>query len=233
MNIVAFIFARGGSKGVPRKNIRPLGDKPLIAWSIATARAVEGISDVIVSTDDPEIQACAIKYGARAPFLRPPEISLDDSPEWLAWRHAIDWVENDNGQPIDLFLSIPTTSPFRSPNDIIGVIERFNEGSWDSVICVTEAQRNPYFNMVALDDAGAASLVAGQGESFRRQDTPEMFDITTVGYATSPAYIRRSDGLFKGRVGVFEVPQERSLDIDTEFDFKVAEALVTHKKAVS
>ena len=112
--IVAVIFARGGSKGVMRKNIRPLAGKPLIAYAIEVARASRWIDQVVVSTDDPEIAAVAQHYGAEVPFMRPSELARDDSPEWLAWRHAIRTLGAGQGRAIDVFVCVPATSPLRA-----------------------------------------------------------------------------------------------------------------------
>ena len=118
MKIVAFIFARGGSKGLPGKNIRLLDGKPLIAWSIEHALAVKLIDRVIVSTDSDEIAAVAIEYGAEVPFMRPPELACDNSPEWFAWQHALDFLRANEGDMPNMFVSVPATAPLRSPDDI-------------------------------------------------------------------------------------------------------------------
>ncbi|MHA1597316.1 MAG: acylneuraminate cytidylyltransferase family protein [Alphaproteobacteria bacterium] len=222
---VAFIFARGGSKGLPGKNLRPLGAKPLLAHAIDAARAAESIDRIIVSTDDEEIAAAARQYGAEVPFLRPPELATDDAPEWLAWRHALGEMKAE-AENVGLFVSVPTTSPLRAPADIDACVARFREGDCDAVFAVTPAAHNPYFNMVTLDDDGLAHLaIQPDGEVKRRQAAPPVFDITTVCYVVSPSFIERADGLFDGRIGVVEVPGERAVDIDTELDFKIAEAL--------
>ena len=124
MNIIAFIFARGGSKGVPRKNIRNFNGKPLIAWSIEQALAVQRVSKVVVSTDSLEIAEIAKKYGADVPFIRPTELSGDDSSEWLAWQHAIKFYKSI-GESVDVFLSLPATSPGRSIVDINSCLDKF------------------------------------------------------------------------------------------------------------
>ena len=118
MSIVGFIFARGGSKGLPGKNIRPFCGKPLIAWSIDHARAVSRIDRVIVSTDSHEIAEVALAAGAEVPFIRPAELAQDNSSEWLAWRHALNFVRQTDGALPEVMVSIPTTAPLRVPDDI-------------------------------------------------------------------------------------------------------------------
>ncbi|MEJ5991365.1 acylneuraminate cytidylyltransferase family protein [Ramlibacter sp. PS3R-8] len=226
MRTIAFIFARGGSKGVPGKNIKPLAGKPLIAHSIDVARACPGIETVIVSTDDEAIADVARRHGAEVPFLRPAELATDSAPEWLAWRHAIAWVQQDRG-PFDVFLSLPATSPFRSVADVRACLDMLaSDPQADVVITVREAERSPWFNMVKLDAAGYASLVIEpQGEVVRRQDVPEVFDMTTVAYAARPGFVLRADRLMAGKVRSVLVPAERALDIDTPRDFALAEMI--------
>jgi N-acylneuraminate cytidylyltransferase len=224
--IVAFIFARGGSKGLPRKNVLPLAGKPLIAHAIAAARATGVIDRVIVSTDDDEIRRVALDWGAEAPFRRPAELARDDSPEFLAWRHAVDTLEEMEGRLPEIFLSVPTTAPLRRPEDILACIERLRLGDCDIAITATPAARSPWFNMVVVNAAGLAEpAIAPQGKLVRRQDAPRCFDVTTVCYATTPSYIRSAAGVFAGRVGVVEVPKARAIDIDDAVDFRIAEAL--------
>lgn len=223
---VCFIFARGGSKGLPGKNIRLLAGKPLIAHSIDMARQCDRIETVIVSTDDPAIAEVARANGAEVPFMRPTELASDTAPEWRAWRHAIDWYEQERGV-FDIFLSLPATSPFRQLEDVSACLDMLTgDLAADAVITVRDAERSPYFNMVTLDPNGYAGLVIRpDGDIVRRQDAPVVYDVTTVAYAVRPQFIRRSERLFNGRLRVVKVPAERALDIDTPYDFLLAEAI--------
>jgi|TARA_B110000879_G_C11181481_1_gene518645 N-acylneuraminate cytidylyltransferase len=226
MKAVAFIFARGGSKGLPGKNIRLLAGKPLIAWSIEHARAVQRIDRVIVSTDSQEIANVARKYGAEVPFIRPAKLSGDTSPEWLAWRHALDYICQTEGSMPDVMVSIPATAPLRSPLDIENCLDEYEKGSVDVVITVTDAQRNPYFNMVKENADGTVGLVIPpQSKVTRRQDAPTMYDIATVAYVASPDFVMAHQSAFEGRVRSVHIPVERAIDIDTLIDFKIAEIL--------
>jgi N-acylneuraminate cytidylyltransferase len=231
LDIVGYIFARGGSKGVPRKNIRHLAGKPLIAYAIETAKQSRYITRVIVSTDDPEIAGIAKRFGADVPFLRPSELAGDRSPEWLAWRHAIQEAKKESGKIPDIFVSIPTTSPLRDASDIDRCISCLQESDADIVVTVKKADRSPYFNMVTLDGNGFAKVVMQAGSTLvRRQDAPTVYDMTTVAYASRPEFIIRAVGIFCGKVRVVEVPPERAIDIDTELDFRIAEFLISDKK---
>ena len=229
--IVAFIFARGGSKGLPRKNVRLLGGRPLIAYSIDVARATPGVSRVVVSTEDEEIAEIASRCGAEVPFMRPPELARDDTPEVLAWQHAIETLRRqEDGAALDVFLSLPPTAPLRAVEDVRHVLDAFAEGGSDAVLCVTEPHRNPYFNMVKLDDNGyARPVIEADKPVVRRQDAPPVFDVTTVAYALRPDYVMSGRDLFAGRVRVVTVPLERAVDIDTEFDLRFAEFLLTQE----
>jgi CMP-N-acetylneuraminic acid synthetase len=228
---VAFIFARGGSKGLPGKNIRIFAGKPLIAWSIEHAKSVSGIRRVIVSSDSDEIAALAVQYGAEVPFMRPSHLAKDDSPEWLAWRHALEFIRKDEGSFPDAFVSVPVTAPLRKSLDIERCLERFSAGDADVVITVTDAHRNPHFNMVTMQSNGSVGLVipSTSGVS-RRQDAPEVFDMTTVAYVANPTFVMKHESVFAGRVKAVHVPIERSIDIDSLLDFEIAEFLFTREK---
>jgi len=226
-HIVGVIFARGGSKGAPRKNIRLLAGKPLIAHAIEIALASKLIDRVVVSTDDAEIADVAKQFGAEVPFIRPAELAQDNSAEWAAWQHAIRTLQAvPDARTIDVFVSIPPTSPLRALDDVDRCINKVLETDADIVITVKPADRSPWFNMVVLNREDNAELVIRpNGVIHHRQSAPEVFDVTTVAYAARPEFILRAHSLFEGRVKAVLVPAERSLDIDTEFDFKLAEIL--------
>jgi CMP-N-acetylneuraminic acid synthetase len=230
LTVIAFIFARGGSKGLPGKNIRFLAGKPLIAWSIEQARAVKRIERVIVSTDSEEIAAVARDFGAEVPFIRPAELARDDSPEWLAWRHALAFLQESKGTLPETMLSIPATAPLRLPIDLENCLDEFAKGDADMVITVSNAHRNPWFNMVKKKPDGKVSLVITPTSGItRRQDAPEVFDIATVAYAARPQFVMEQMGIFTGRVRAVNVPVERALDIDTLLDFEMAEFLISRR----
>ena len=231
MKAVAFIFARGGSKGLPGKNIRPLDGKPLIAWSIEHALAIKRIERVIVSTDSEEIAEVARDYGAEVPFIRPAEFARDDSPEWLAWRHALNFLRETKGSLPEVMVSVPSTAPLRLPIDIENCLDEYEKGNTDMVITVTEAHRSPYFNMVKANADGTVSLVIPpQSAIARRQDSPVVYDMATVCYVANPEFVMTHSATFEGRVRAVHVPTERSLDIDTLLDFQIAEGLFKFRR---
>ena len=223
----AFIFARGGSKGVLNKNIKILNGKPLIAHSIDQALAVNGIDRVIVSTDSEEIAKIAIEHGAEIPFIRPKELALDSSPEWLSWKHVLEFLLSKEGQIPKVFVSVPTTSPLRASSDIQKCIEEFYKGDVESVITVTESSRSPYFNMVKLlEDEYVEIAIKPEKEISRRQDAPKLYDMTTVAYVVSSDFILKSNSIFDGRIRKVTIPEERALDIDTILDFQIAQSIM-------
>ncbi len=222
MTTVAFIFARGGSRGIPRKNLRLLADKPLLVHAIEAAKAATLVDEVVVSTEDSGILTVAGKAGVSL-IERPVTLAADDSPEWLSWQHAIGvtaWV--------DIFVSVPCTAPLRIPDDIDNCIRALDEGT-DAVITVTEAHRNPFYNQVVLDGRGCARTVIGYGEVVNRQAAPVLYDATTVAYAARPEFILRASSIWEGRVRAVVVPAERAIDIDTEMDLRIAEALMDER----
>lgn len=229
MKNYAFVFARGGSKGLPGKNIRLLAGKPLIHYSIETAKQCPSIDEVFVSTDDPEIAEVARKAGAIV-IKRPAELASDTSPEWLSWKHGVEWVESRYGQ-FQYFVSLPATSPLRNVSDVEGAIAKLGSGLADICISVTPASRSPYFNMVTILDGEMCELVIKPvGAVTRRQDAPEVFDITTVVYISTPHFIRNKDSLFSGTVTSVVVPKDRAVDIDDIYDFLLAETIINEMK---
>jgi N-acylneuraminate cytidylyltransferase len=224
---IAFIFARGGSKGLPGKNILPLAGKPLIAWSIEQALAVNRIKQVIVSTDSLEIAEVAESYGAKVPFMRPAELAQDESPEWLAWRHALNYILETSGKLPEVMISVPATAPLRLPVDIENCLNVYEKEVSDVVIAVTNSHRSPYFNMVKKNSDDTVDLVVPKSAAVsRRQDAPITYDITTVCYVAQPKFVLKNNSIFEGKVNSVLIPPERSIDIDTNHDFEIAEFLM-------
>ena len=228
MNIIALICARSGSKGVPNKNIKLLAGKPLIVRSINQIKELKEINRVIVSTDSEEIANIAINAGAEVPFMRPKKLAEDDTPEWLVWRHALDSINKLDGGYPDILIIVPVTAPLRTVDDLKNCLIEYQKGNADIIITATDTHRSPYFNMVKIDKEGMANLVISPGETItRRQDTPNIYDMTTVAYVTTPKFVLENDGIFSGKVRHVHIPIERALDIETSFDFKIAELLLS------
>lgn len=227
MNAVAIIFARGGSKGLPGKNIRLLGRKPLIAWSIEHALAIKRIVRVIVSTDSEEIAKVARQYGAEVPFIRPSELAKDDSSEWLAWQHALRYLTEETGLLPEVLVSLPTTAPLRLAIDVENCLDEYAKGNAETIITVTDAHRNPYFNMVKTNKDGTVAIVNSMSSNIsRRQDAPKVYDMATVCYVVNPKFVIDNNTIFEGRVKAIHIPPERAIDIDTLLDFQITESLL-------
>ena len=223
MRTFAFVFARGGSKGIPRKNLQLLAGKPLLAWSIEMGQSLAEVERVFVSTEDPEITETALSFGAEV-LTRPAELAQDTSPEWLAWQHAIKVVEEKFGR-FERFLSLPATAPLRSQQDVERCLNRLDKET-DVVITMTPATRSPWFNMVCQEPKGDLRLLV-EGNYTRRQDAPIGYDVTTLAYVLRPEFILEKQRLWDGRVKGVEIPPERALDIDTPLDLEIARFLQT------
>lgn len=227
MKSYAFIFARGGSKGLPNKNILELQGKPLIAHSIDLAKSIDLIDDVFVSTDSKKIANIGKEFGAKI-INRPDDLAQDSSSELDAWKHAIKTLY-DQGHEFDKFISLPATAPLRTKKDVLSCMKLFDEES-DIVMTVTESQRNPFFNLVKINSDGFLELFAESSKIIsRRQDCPRTYDLTTICYVSKCEYILKTGSLLEGKVKYHEVPKERSIDIDDEYDFRIANFLLKHK----
>lgn len=224
MKTVAFIFARGGSKGLPGKNLISLDGKPLLGHSIDLAKKIDEVSEIFVSTEDDSIAKVGEEFGAQV-ILRPKYLAEDNSPEWLSWKHAILDLKDKNFE-FNKFLSIPTSAPLRNVNDVQSCLDLL-DSSVDVVITITESHRSPYFNMVNIQRDGYVKLLSEDGTIYsQRQDAPKSYDLTTVAYVSTPDFILSSESLFEGRVKAVSIPRERAVDIDSEMDLIFAETMI-------
>jgi len=231
--ILCVIGARGGSQGVPGKNIRSLLGKPVIAWAIQKALAVPGIDRVVISTDSEQIAEVARAAGAEVPFIRPAELASSDSGKFQVWQHALETCEQLAGTAYDLYVDIDCTNPLLELDDIVGAIERFRllhrEGrNPDAVFTVSEARRNPYFNLVEPDAEGVLKMSKslGEGTVLARQRAPTVFEHVAGTYVLSTRYVKAANHLLDGRAFGYQIPPERAFDIDSELDFSIIEFLL-------
>ena len=193
-----------------------------MAHSIDTAKRVQRVERIFVSTEDPEIKQIAEEYGAEV-IDRPPGLAEDKSAELDAWRHAVSYL-TARGENFDVLLSLPATSPLRSPEDVSRCLEKL-DGDTDVVITVTPASRSPYFNMVSRGQDGSCQILSPSSGYSRRQDAPEAFDITTVAYAVKTEFLQTRQNLLGGKTKSVVIPKERAVDIDDYWDFKFAELI--------
>ncbi len=231
-NYISLICARYGSKGLPKKNILPILNKPLIAWSIIHAKKIKNVSRIIVSTESKIIAKIAKKYGAEIPFLRPKKLASSSCDELDVWKHTIKKLFPTKDLYPDAIISLPATSPTRNINDVQKCINLYNKGNYDIVITISKPKKNPYFNMVNIDSKGKIKLVCKNYKIFStRQSAPKVYDMTTVAYVANPKYIMsiKNNNLFKGKVGAVLVDEINSVDIDNILDFKLASIIMKEK----
>ena len=225
--IYSFIFARGGSKGLPNKNLKKLVNKSLLAHSISIAKSIPRVSKIFVSTESEKISKLAQEYGVDV-IPRPAELADDESPEWLAWQHAVKWVESRFGE-FDTFLSLPCTSPLRIVDDVDKCLDSLDNDS-EMIITMTEANRSPWFNMVSVNSKNYVNVILKDSKQiYCRQKAPAAFDMTTVAFVTRPNFIINNTSIWDGRVKGVIIPKERSLDIDDAFDFSIAKYLMQER----
>lgn len=229
-NIVG-IFARGGSKGIPGKNIKMLGGKPLLAWSIDLAKQISSVDRIFVSTDCEKIAQVALEYGAEVPFMRPAELAGDQSPEWMSWQHLVDYCDHSQ-IAIETLISLPTTCPLRRVEHVQRCIDVYAEKKPDAVITVTAARRHPAFNMVRNVD-GYAQVYDAHSRHYNRQETSLVYDISTAAYILNPLFIRTNTHLLNGKVIPIEADPFCAIDIDTPFDFLLAQNMLEAFRGVS
>jgi CMP-N,N'-diacetyllegionaminic acid synthase len=223
--ILALIPARGGSKRLPGKNVRPLGGKPLIVWSIEVAKDIPEICDTLVSTDDPEIARVAANAGALVPWLRPPELASDIAQSVDVALHALAWYEDASG-PVDGLLLLQPTSPFRTRQSIRRGIHLFQNGGFDPVLGVSPIAAHAR-RTFRLQDGCLVSLADEHGGG-KRDSTSQPPEYVTNGafYLVTPEHLRSQRSFIGERTLPLIIDStEESLDIDTMFDFAVAECI--------
>ncbi|MBI3319053.1 MAG: acylneuraminate cytidylyltransferase family protein [Candidatus Omnitrophica bacterium] len=230
--LLAVIPARGGSKGLPGKNVRPFAGLPLVAHSILYAKLCPEIDRCIVSTDSPEVAEVARRYGGEAPFLRPAEMAQDDSPLWPALRHALAQVEQPDGVRYDTLLLLDPTSPAREPSDVSGALHRLQaRPDADGVIGVSQPDFNPIWHCVVERDGWMVDFSDAGARYERRQEVPPVYRINGSLYLWRAAFVRTtSDGSWRerGKHLLYEIPEGRAMSIDTAQQFERAELLVRH-----
>lgn len=226
MKILHVIPARGGSKGIPRKNIALVGGKPLIAWTIeAVSRGAWG-GRVVVSTDDEEIASVAREWKAEVPFLRPGELALDTTPGVEPPLHALDRLAADEGYEPDLVVLLQPTSPLRTAEDITGAIRVAIEHEADAVVSVTPVEKHPHWMKAMTADGRLRPLLSDVAAATHRQALPLAFSPNGAIYVARPDVLKRSRGWQTDRTYAWVMPPERSLDIDTPFDLELADLLL-------
>lgn len=228
MKIIAIICARGGSKGVPKKNTRLLLGRPLIAHTIDLARKCPSIDRVIVSTEDLEIAGIAGEYRAEVPFIRPEALAQDSSPKLPVLQHVVNYLQSQENYHPDIIVDLDPTSPLRTVEDVEACIRMVQETGTDNVFSVTQSRRNPYFNMVEVVD-GRVKLVKSLNRPVAgRQSAPPVYDMNASIYAWKRAALMDNATIFLAGTRIYEMP-EWALDIDSGLDFEFAELILSKR----
>jgi CMP-N-acetylneuraminic acid synthetase len=218
MHVVAIIPARGGSKGIPGKNLRDVAGKPLIAWVIEACLRAETVDRTIVSTDNEEIAETAREFGAEVPFLRPERLAGDAVTLDPVIHHAVETLEQTGGTPIDVALTIQPTCPLLSAETIDEAVRELVEGDWDSVLT---ARDDTHLRWTIVDGHPTPMYEA----RVNRQQLPPVFTETGALFASRRRVITPEDRLGES-IGLVVTPQEEGVDIDTELDLRLAEVII-------
>jgi len=228
--ILCTICARGGSKGVKNKNVRELHGKPLIAHTIEQAKAAGVAATIAVSSDSPRILEVAEQYGVPYLIRRPDEMASDTADKLVAIQHAVEAVEAQAGVVFDDILDLDPTSPLRLVDDITSALRLFYETNAENLITAAPARRSPYFNLVEQDEHGFAHLSKPPpARVYRRQDSPRCYDMNASIYIWTREFLFQKTQVFGDRTALYVMPEERSIDIDSELDLEFVTFLMSKR----
>ncbi|WP_346939223.1 acylneuraminate cytidylyltransferase family protein [uncultured Clostridium sp.] len=223
--ILAIIPARGGSKGVPRKNVRELNGRPLIGYTIEAAKKSNRVSRVVVTTEDIEIATVSREYKAEVPYLRPDELSQDNSPTMECVLHMLNYLEKTEGYVSDYVLLLQCTSPLRNHSHINEAIDKLLNSDYDSIVSVCEAEVNPYWANIFEGDKLKYFIEEGR-KITRRQELPNVYRMNGAIYLIKTEVLKKQKTFEPEEVMGYIMDSYSSVDIDTEMDFKIAEAII-------
>lgn len=224
MKTLVIIPARGGSKGIPHKNIKPLNGKPLIHYTIDVARGISEDKDICVSTDDPEIIKCVEDYGLKIPFVRPAELATDTAGTYEVLLHALDYYEKQ-GKHYDVVLLLQNTSPFRTSEHVKEALKLYRNDI-DMVVSVNETRTNPYYNCFEEDKEGFLKKTVESDMFVRRQDAPKTYEYNGAIYVINAEQLKKMPlGKFTRRVK-YVMDDLHSVDLDNMIDWKFAEFII-------
>lgn len=229
MNILITICARGGSKGIPNKNIRPLAGKPLIAHTIEQAKKWKRADKIVVSTDSPEIAAVARDFGADVPFMRPASLATDTSGKLDAIRHAAMESERIYQCAFDLVVDLDATAPLRTVDDLEKCYELFEREKPTTIVSIVCAYKNPYFNMLELNEKGYATVCKKPAANiYCRQDTPMVYTMNSSIYFYNRDYLmdEKNRSPLSDKTAIYEMGEISGVDVDREIDFRFIEFLL-------
>jgi CMP-N-acetylneuraminic acid synthetase len=229
---LAVIPARGGSKRIPRKNLKTLGEKPLIAHTIEQAEAATRVTRAVVSSEDEEIRSVAESHGGDVPFERPPELATDEATNVGVVEHALDWAEA-NDRTYERVCLLQVTSPFRSPDDIDTALERLVSSEAETVVTTSEFGTPPFWAVESNEEGFLEPYFEGEylWSKTRTQSVPTLRHPNGAVFAATTTAFRRERSFYTDRTLGVEMPPERSLDVDEPIDLRVARALYRTRSA--
>ena len=231
--ILCTICARGGSKGVKNKNIKPIHGKPLIAYTIEQARQSKLFEHIVISTDSDAIANIAQEYGAEVFFSRSPEMASDTAGKLDVIKDAFIRSEDYYNEKFDYLVDLDATAPLRDTEDIINAFRQFEKDNNDNLITAMPSRRSPYFNLIEKNSAGKVYLSKILDSAIvRRQDAPKSYDMNASIYIWKRDAILNQKSIFLEKTGLYIMPEERSIDIDTELDYKFVEFLMEEKNVI-
>lgn len=224
MNSLVIIPARGGSKGIPHKNIKKLGGKPLICYAIDVARGLVRDDSICVTTDDADIINVVENYGLKVPFVRPDYLATDTMGTYDVLLHALDFYEK-HGKTFDNIILLQCTSPFRQLNDVKGALNLYTPDI-DMVVSVKESTSNPYYNAFEENEYGFLHISKGNGNFHRRQDAPKVWEYNGAIYIINPKSLKEKPMYKFSKIIKYSMDEIHSIDLDTMFDWKLAEMMI-------
>ena len=230
MKVLCTICARKGSKGVPNKNVKEILGKPLIAFSIQQALESRLFDKIVVSTDSVEIREIAKRYGAESWFSRPAELSSDDSPKIPVIQHALEESEKKFSCKFDHIIDLDATSPLRNVEDIRKAYKVFLKDGFDNLISGTRSRKNPYFNMIESKNGKVELSKQLKNTPVNRQQSPQVYDMNASIYVWSRDFLLKNNSLFSGNLGFYEMPEDRSIDIDSSLDWEIVKMIMEKKE---
>ena len=228
--VLAIITARGGSKGIPGKNIKLLCGKPLIAWTIEAAIKSKYIDRTIVSTDSDEIMKVSREWGAEVPFKRPVELATDEASSESVILHALNWIQDNDNKYYDYFILLQPTSPLRNEQHIDGAIEKIIEDQKaESLVSISEVSISPYLMKVVNRNGYLDDFIKQDNRVSRRQDLPRIYQINGAIYISKMEDYLEKKSFYMGNNAYYLMDVVSSLDIDTYLDFQIAQVLISQQ----
>ncbi|MBP2283036.1 N-acylneuraminate cytidylyltransferase/CMP-N,N'-diacetyllegionaminic acid synthase [Flavobacterium sp. CG_23.5] len=229
--ILGSICVRGGSKGVPKKNIKILNGNPLLFYTVDCATHSMFLNDIVVSSDDDQMLAIAKNLGIKNTFKRPDELATDKASKWDVFIHLVEEYESKTGNIVEFLVDLDVTVPLRKPEHIDGAIAMMQNNKVDVVITGYEPERNPYFNMMEITEGNYAEIVKKSEKPIVcRQDAPLVYSLTPAVYVIRKQALYDFKHWSDAKCMIYEIPRKNAVDIDTDFDFELVEFLMQNKK---